>query len=67
MVGIALTVAALASGPSSTGPGLRRFEAVETHMGSPFQVIFYTSDDETSQNAASARRFDRIAALDLAR
>ena len=65
MVGIALAIAALSAGPSGSGPGLRRFEAVETHMGSPFQVIFYTSDDATARRGFRAA-FDRIAALDLA-
>ena len=63
MVGIALAIAALAAGPPGTGPGLRRFEAVETHMGSPFQVTLYTSDD-ASANRAFRAAFDRIAALD---
>lgn len=65
MVGIALAIAALSGGPAAGEPGLRRFEAVETHMGSPFQVTFYTSDDATARRAFRAA-FDRIAALDLA-
>lgn len=63
MVGIALAIAALASGPSGGGPGLRRYEAAETHMGSPFQVTFYTSDDASASRAFRAA-FDRLAALD---
>ena len=62
-VGIALAIAALASPPRDGGPAPRRFEAVETHMGSPFQVTFYTSDD-ASANRAFRAAFDRIAALD---
>ncbi len=60
MVGIALAIAAMAG-----GPGPRRFEAVETHMGSPFQVTFYTSDAEIARRGFRAA-FDRIAALDRA-
>ncbi len=63
VVGIALAAAVLAAGPRGEGPELRRFEAVETHMGSPFQVTFYTADDATASRAFRAA-FDRIAALD---
>ena len=44
-------------------PPPRRFEFVETHMGSPFQIILYTRD-ETLARSASRRAFDRIKALD---
>lgn len=64
MVGIALAFAALAMpGDEVTAP--RRFEAVETHMGSPFQVTLYTSDEATARRGLRAS-FDRIAALDRA-
>jgi thiamine biosynthesis lipoprotein len=63
VVGIALAIAALVSGRPGEGPELRRFEAVETHMGSPFQVTFYTSDDAAARRGFRAA-FDRIAALD---
>jgi thiamine biosynthesis lipoprotein len=69
MVGIALAIAALAGPPGDGdgdgGPAPRRFEAVETHMGSPFQVTLYTPDAETARRGFRAA-FDRIAALDRA-
>ena len=64
MIGLALGLVLAASG-DKPGPELRRFEAVETHMGSPFKVILYTSDDATASRAHRAA-FDRIKALDLA-
>jgi FAD:protein FMN transferase len=63
MVGLALACTALAFGARDSEP--RRFEAVETHMGSPFKVIFYTSDDADASRAFRAA-FARIAALDSA-
>lgn len=47
------------------GPPLKRFEQTETHMGSPFRIVLYTSDEAA---ASRARRlaFARIAALDAA-
>jgi thiamine biosynthesis lipoprotein len=67
MVGIALAIAALTGPPGNgdEGPAPRRFEAVETHMGSPFQVTLYTPDAETARRGFRAA-FDRIAALDRA-
>ena len=49
----------------SAEPKLTRFEAVETHMGSAFKIVLYTSDDATARRATRAA-FDRIAALDKA-
>ncbi len=46
-------------------PRVERFEAVETHMGSPFKIILYTSDDATARHAMKAA-FARIASLDKA-
>ena len=48
---------------ATDGPPPRRFEFVETHMGSPFQIILYT-EDEALARSASRRAFDRIKALD---
>jgi thiamine biosynthesis lipoprotein len=56
-------MAALATaGDDST---LKRFEGVETHMGSPFKIILYTSDDATASRAMKAA-FTKIAELDQA-
>ncbi len=41
----------------------RRFEFVETHMGSPFTILLYTADEATARSASRAA-FDRIARLD---
>ncbi len=49
----------------SDGPTLRRFEAVETHMGTPFQIVLYTADEATASRAFKAA-FSRIHQLDLA-
>ncbi|HEV3168674.1 MAG TPA: FAD:protein FMN transferase [Isosphaeraceae bacterium] len=46
-------------------PGLRRFEFVETHMGSPFKVVLYTTDEAAARRASQAA-YARIAALDQA-
>lgn len=42
---------------------LARFEFVEAHMGSPFKVLLYSTDEPTARRASRAA-FDRIAALD---
>jgi thiamine biosynthesis lipoprotein len=52
-------------GAGADEPALRRFEFVETHMGSPFQVVLYTTDESAASRASQAA-FKRIAALDLA-
>ena len=44
-------------------PKLARFEATETHMGSPFTIVLYTPDLALATRAHRAA-FDRIAALD---
>lgn len=41
----------------------RRFEFVETHMGSSFRILLY-STDEPAARSASRTAFDRIARLD---
>jgi FAD:protein FMN transferase len=46
-------------------PALQRFEFVETHMGSSFHVILYTSTEPAASQASRAA-FARIAALDAA-
>ena len=56
------TLAGAASNPDSAGK-LSRFEFVETHMGSSFKVLFYSTDATTARRA-SRLAFDRIAALD---
>ena len=60
-----LIVGLLATRPLADGPAPRRFEIVETHMGSPFQIVLYT-DDEAVASRASAAAFRRIAELDAA-
>jgi thiamine biosynthesis lipoprotein len=50
--------------PSLAGePALTRFEFVETHMGSPFKIVLYTSDEATARQASRAA-YERIARLD---
>jgi thiamine biosynthesis lipoprotein len=44
---------------------LSRFEFVETHMGSPFNLVLYTADEATARRS-SLKAFARIAELDLA-
>lgn len=44
---------------------LSRFEFTETHMGSPFQVVLYTTDEAAARQASQAA-FRRIAELDAA-
>ena len=56
------TLAGAASNPDSAGK-LSRFEFVETHMGSSFKVLLYSTDATTARRA-SRLAFDRIAALD---
>ncbi len=54
--------------PGQTAPvdsPSRRFEFVETHMGSDFQVVLYSADEATARRASRAA-FERIAALDAA-
>ena len=61
VVGLALVLAtpALAGG----GPGLRRFEVTEPHMGTAFTIVLYTDDDALASRASRAA-FDRIKQLD---
>ena len=56
------TLAGAASNPDSAGK-LSRFEFVETHMGSSFKIVLYSTDAATARRASRAA-FDRIAALD---
>jgi thiamine biosynthesis lipoprotein len=51
-----------ASNPEPAGK-LSRFEFVETHMGSTFKILLYSTDTTTARSA-SRLAFDRIAALD---
>ena len=44
---------------------LRRFEFVETHMGSPFKILLYCADEGAARRASRAA-FDRVARLDSA-
>ena len=44
------------------GRRLSRFEFEETHMGSPFHLVLYSTDEATARRASRAA-FDRIAAL----
>ena len=50
------------SNPDSAG-NLSRFEFVETHMGSSFNIVLYSTDAPAARRA-SRLAFDRIAALD---
>jgi thiamine biosynthesis lipoprotein len=66
LVGLSLSFAP--AWPGSDGePGARlsRFEFTETHMGSPFKIVLYSSDEAAARRASRAA-FDRIAALDAA-
>lgn len=58
------SLTAWAGGPAAAGEP-RRFEFVETHMGSPFTILLYCADDEAARQASRAA-FDRIARLDAA-
>ena len=57
----------LQSRPGRLEPGsggkLSRFEFAETHMGSAFKIVLYSTDAATARSASRAA-FDRIAALD---
>ena len=48
---------------SGEGPGPRRFEFTEPHMGTAFTIVLYT-DDPAAASRASRLAFDRIKALD---
>ena len=61
LLGIALALLTLATAPDVDSP--RRFEAVETHMGSEFRIILYSPDEASARRACRAA-FDRIATLD---
>jgi thiamine biosynthesis lipoprotein len=58
----ALMLGAAALGRATAGEP-RRFEFVETHMGSPFTILLYCPDEPTARRASRAA-FDRIARLD---
>jgi thiamine biosynthesis lipoprotein len=45
------------------GPGLARFEFDETHMGSSFHIVLYSTDEATARRASLAA-FARVAELD---
>ncbi len=55
-------LAGAASNPDTAGK-LSRFEFTETHMGSTFKILLYSTDAATARSA-SRPAFDRIAALD---
>lgn len=57
-----LVLASILVGSGSAG-GLARYEFVETHMGSPFKILLY-STDPTAARRASRAAYDRIARLD---
>jgi len=44
---------------------LKRFEFAETHMGSTFKIVLYSTDEDAARSASRAA-FARIAALDAA-
>jgi thiamine biosynthesis lipoprotein len=46
-------------------PELHRYQAVEPHMGTRFQIVLYAAD-ETSANMAMRAAFHRVAAIDQA-
>jgi thiamine biosynthesis lipoprotein len=48
---------------TDASPALRRFEAVEPHMGTLVRVTLYATDERSADNAFRVA-FDRIAALD---
>lgn len=65
-VGIAWAALGLVCGPCRADDSpLKRFEFTETHMGSPFQVVLYTTDEAAARRASQAA-FRRIAGLDAA-
>jgi thiamine biosynthesis lipoprotein len=66
MVGLCLVaVTTLMLRAEDNGGGLSRFEAVETHMGSPFRIVLYTPDVGFASRGFKAA-FARIASLDKA-
>jgi thiamine biosynthesis lipoprotein len=61
-IGLAiLTMAGLVR--AGEGPGPRRFEFTEPHMGTAFTIVLYTDDDATASRASRAA-FGRVAQLD---
>ena len=60
LVGLAFLVAALVIG---AGPGLRRFESVEPHMGTLVRITVYTPGEQAARDAFRVA-FDRIRQLD---
>jgi thiamine biosynthesis lipoprotein len=61
--GMVGTCEARDSGPAATTPVLSRFEYAETHMGSTFKLILYSTDGATARDASRAA-FRRIGDLD---
>lgn len=61
--GMVGTCEARDSGPAATPTALSRFEYAETHMGSTFKLILYSTDEATARDASRAA-FDRIGELD---
>ncbi|APW62817.1 FAD:protein FMN transferase [Paludisphaera borealis] len=57
-----LVLALVLVGSGSAGE-LERFEFIETHMGSSFKILLYSTDPATARRASRAA-FDRIARLD---
>jgi thiamine biosynthesis lipoprotein len=60
---LGLAVSAQADSNPEWAGHLSRFEFVETHMGSSFKIVLY-STDEPAARRASQSAFDRIAGLD---
>jgi thiamine biosynthesis lipoprotein len=52
-------------GTVADGPGPRRYEFRQTHMGSEFKIVLYTTREAEARRASDAA-FSRIAALDKA-
>lgn len=49
--------------PAAPGPAPARYEFRETHMGTEFKILLYTTNAEIARRACRAA-FDRVAALD---
>ena len=57
-------LASLLLGPPSAAPRpLKRYEYVQSHMGSDFKILLYSPDEPTARRASQAA-FERIKALD---
>src|SRR5206468_3739000 len=66
-IGVAgwVMLGALAAGAGAEGPALQRFEFRQTHMGSEFKIVLYTTGAAEARRASDVA-FARIAALDAA-